>query len=458
MSVKGNVLVVDDEESLRTVLRSVLTTAGYDVVTAEEGTEALNVAQSQTFHVAIVDKLMPRMDGLEVIRRLKEIQPGIVPVMLTAHGTMHDAVEAGRLGALDFLTKPFDNANVLLVVKLAAELSRARGELDVLKSEQARRNSVGAILGESTAMQLVRKQILKVARVDTTVLILGESGTGKELAARAIHYESARKKAPFIVINCASISPELIQAELFGHEKGAFTDAHTQRAGSFESADGGSVFLDEIGELPLEAQANLLRVLQEKEIVRLGSATPIPVNVRIIAATNRSLEEMVAHGTFRHDLLFRLNVAQIVMPPLREHREDIPLYAQHFVQKNRSQIGTLADTISPEALERLTAGDWQGNIRELENCIQRGLLHCEGRRLELSDIGEAAGSARAHNPHHDPQELCDDAVPGAGSESGQRALILNVLEETRWNRTLAAQRLHMSRRALFTMIRKLGLR
>jgi DNA-binding NtrC family response regulator len=321
MGQTGKVLIVDDDAPLRKVVSAVLAAEGYEVFTAKDGVEALNLAATQALNVAIVDKLLPRMDGLEVIRRLKEIQPRIVPIVLTAHGSFHDAMEAGKLGVHDYLAKPWENANLLLAVRLAAEKSRMPGEVNTLTSQDAGRHSVLSIVGESSPMQALREQILTFAGSDATVLIMGESGTGKELAAKAIHYESKRRSNPFVVIDCASIPPALIESELFGYERGAFTDAHEQRRGKFESADGGSVFLDEIGELHLEAQTKLLRVLQEKEVVRLGGSSPIPVKIRIIAATNRNLEKMVSWDKFRQDLFFRLKVAQLLLPPLRDHKE-----------------------------------------------------------------------------------------------------------------------------------------
>jgi DNA-binding NtrC family response regulator len=458
MSLTGKVLIVDDEEPLRKVVRSVLAAEGYEVFLAKEGVEALSIATTQTLNVAIVDKQMPRMDGLEVIRRLREIQPRIVPIMLTAHGSLHDAVEAGKLGAHDYLTKPFENANLLLVVRLAVENSRMRGELNILNSQNARGHSVESILGESSQMQMLRKQILKLAGSDTTVLILGESGTGKELAAQAIHYESKRRSKPFVVIDCASIPPELIQSELFGHERGAFTDAREQRLGKFESADGGSVFLDEIGELHPEAQAKLLRVLQEKEIVRVGGGAPIPVNIRIIAATNRSLEEMVTGIRFRQDLLFRLNVARLLLPPLREHREDISLYVNHFIQKYRASIGSRVDSISEEAMAWLSGREWQGNVRELENRILGALANCEGNRLETGGIMECAEKDSA--PERGEGLSHPGLLARMEEEAGFREseLIREVLEETHWNQTVAAGRLGISRRTLYSKMQRFGLK
>jgi len=458
MSQTGKVLIVDDEKPFRMVVRSVLAAEGYEVFLAKDGAEALNLAATQVLNVAIVDKQMPGMDGLEVISRLKEVQPGIVPIMLTAHGSLHDAVEAGKLGTNDYLAKPFENANLLSVVRLAVENSLMHGELNSPDSQNPRRHSAQSILGESTQMQALRKQILKLAGSDTAVLILGESGTGKELAAKAIHYESERRSKPFVVIDCASIPPSLIESELFGHERGAFTDAHEQRPGKFESADGGTLFLDEIGELPLEAQAKLLRVLQEKEVVRLGGSSPIPVNIRIIAATNRNLDEMVDRDTFRADLLFRLNVARLLLPPLRDHREDIPLYVNHYIQEYRASNGSRVDSISESALGFLSRREWPGNVRQLQNAIIGALANCEGNRLEAGDIREYAGSISAREQE---EGLSHPALLARIEEEAsirECELIRKVLEEAHWNQTLAADRLGISRRTMYNKMQRLGLK
>jgi DNA-binding NtrC family response regulator len=398
------------------------------------------------------------MDGLEVIGHLKEVQPRIVSIMLTAHGSLHDALEAGKLGILDYLAKPFENASLLNLVKLAVRKSRMRGEPRSPHSQNVTWHSVESILGESSQMQALRKQILKFAGSDTTVLILGESGTGKELAAKAIHFESERRPKPFVVIDCASIPQALIQSELFGHERGAFTDAYEQRPGKFESADGGTVFLDEIGELPLEAQAKLLRVLQEKEVVRLGGSSPIPVNIRIIAATNRNLDEMVDRNTFRADLLFRLNVARFLLPPLRDHREDIPLYVNHFIQKCRVSRGSRVDSISESALAFLSRREWPGNVRELENSIHGAMANCEGNRLEAGDIREHAGSisARVQEEGLSHPALLARIEEEAGIRECE--LIRKVLKETHWNQTVAAERLGISRRTMYSKMQKFRLK
>jgi DNA-binding NtrC family response regulator len=438
-------------------VRAVLAAEGYEVFLAKDGAEALNLAATQPLNVAIVDKQMPQMDGLEVIRRLKEVQPCIVSIMLTAHGSLHDAVEAGKLGTYDCLAKPLENANLLNVVKLAAQQSRMRAGLNSPGSQNTRRHSVESILGESPLMQALRKQILKLAGSDTTVLILGESGTGKELAAKAIHYESVRRSKPFVVIDCASIPPSLIQSELFGYEKGAFTDAREQRPGKFESADGGSVFLDEIGELPLEAQAKLLRVLQEKEVVRVGGRAPIRVNIRVIAATNRNLEEMAERNMFRQDLLFRLNVASLLLPPLRDHPEDIPLYVNHFIQEYRASTECRVDSISESAMMFLSHREWPGNVRQLENSILGAVANCEGNRLEAGDIRERSGGTLASEK---PASLSHaDLLARIEEEAGirERELIRTVLEEAHWNQTVAAERLGISRRTLYTRMKKFQL-
>jgi len=458
MGQTGKVLIVDDDAPLRKVVRALFAAEGYEVFLAKDGIEALNLAATQALNVAIVEQLLPRMDGLEVIRRLREIQPRIVPIVLTAHGSFHDAMEAARLGAHDYMTKPWENANLLLAVRLAAEKSRMPGEPTTPTSPEAGRHSVLSIVGESSPMQALREQIRTFAGSDATILIMGESGTGKELAAKAIHYESDRRSNPFVVIDCASIPPALIESELFGYEKGAFTDAHEQHRGKFESADGGSVFLDEIGELHLEAQTKLLRVLQEKEVVRLGGSSPVPVKIRIIAATNRDLEKMVSWDKFRQDLFFRLKVAQLLLPPLRDHMEDIPLYVNHFARKYRTAIGGFVDSVSEETMSWFSSREWPGNVRELENSIIGALANCKGNRLEVSNIRKCAEG----NPARERGK--GSALPGLlartepGPEVREGEIIRQFLDKNRWNLGATAKALDISRRTLYNRMKKFGLK
>lgn len=332
------VMIVDDEERIRNILAAILEDENYEVVTAGDGIEALNKLADFKPQVAIVDLQMPRMNGLEAISQLKQLDSRVVSIILTAHGTIQSAVQATKEGVYDYLTKPFDNEQMIMVVKRAMEHYQLAAEVTELRKELGRQHGLESIVGDSLVMQNVREEIKRIAETDAAILIEGESGTGKELAAHAIHYESQRKNAPLVIVDCGSVPITIIESEFFGHERGAFTDARERRIGKFEEADSGSIFLDEISELPLEAQTKLLRVLQEKEFSRIGGRDPVRVDVRVIVATNRNLEELVKLERFREDLYYRLNVLRLRIPPLREHKEDIPLYARHFIKKHRQTI------------------------------------------------------------------------------------------------------------------------
>jgi two-component system response regulator AtoC len=457
-ATRGNekILIVDDEEKVRTILTAVLRDEGYDVETAQDGIEAIAKAATFAPQLAIVDLRMPRMDGLETIIRIKERLPKTVAIILTAHGTIQSAVQAIKQGVYDYLTKPFDNDQMLLVVKRALEVYYLTEEVDALKREIRRRYGLETIIGESHAMQQVRSQIRQVAGTDATVLIEGESGTGKELVAKAIHYESRRGENPLVIVDCTTIPASLIESEFFGHEKGAFTDARERRVGKFEEADTGTIFLDEVGELPPEAQAKLLRVLQEKELTRVGGNLPINVDVRVIAATNRNIERTMQEGRFREDLYYRLNVLKLRLPPLREHVEDIPLYVHHFLVKHQETFGKRVYSISDDALEVLKRCEWKGNIRELENVVQRAMLSVKGERIEVSDLAflDRAGPSTPL-PYNETEGL--EGYLRAFTERVERSLIRETLKAVGGNQTKAAERLKISRRTLFTKMQQYGL-
>lgn len=457
-TVSGSrILVVDDEEPLRTILTAVLQDAGYTVETAQDGSEAIDKAVRFMPHLAIVDLSMPGMDGLTTISGIKGHLPRIVTIILTAHGTIPSAVQAIKQGVYDYLTKPFDNEHLLLVVKRALEVCSLREEVDQVTQALQKRYGLETIIGESPVMQQVRAQIRQIAETDATVLIEGESGTGKELTAKAIHYESRRATRPLVIVDCTAIPASLIESEFFGYEKGAFTDARERRIGKFEEAESGTIFLDEIGELPLEAQAKLLRMLQEREVTRVGSNVPIRVDVRVIAATNKHLEAQVKAGGFREDLYYRLNVLMLRLPPLRTHLEDLPLYVHHFLLKYRETVKKPIQGIADAALHLLRAYEWKGNVREVENVLQRAILNAQGTSLEVSDVAFLGTSDV-------PPPVAYDAMGGlegyisALVEQAERQIILQTLRETDWNRTAAAERLKMSRKTLFNKMQQYQLR
>jgi DNA-binding NtrC family response regulator len=449
------ILIVDDEEKIRLILCAILAGEGYDIESASDGIEALEKGEVFRPDILIVDLQMPRMDGIETLVRFKERFPRAVAIILTAHGSIQSAVQAIRQGAYDYLTKPFDNDQLLIVVRRAVDLVHLSGELERLREKLEPQTGLHAIVGEGGLMRETREQILKLAANDATVLIQGESGTGKELAARAIHSESKRNGKPLVIVDCAAIPDLLVESSFFGHEKGAFTDAHEQTAGAFEEADGGCVFLDEIGELPMGAQAKLLRVLQEKEFTRIGSPKPIRVDVRVIAATNKDLEARVREGKFREDLFYRLNVLRLRMPPLREHIDDLPLYAGHFIRKYREVFGTRVSGVSASALNMLSSRPWKGNIRELENSLQRAMLIASGDTLQEADFGFPADGAG--RPGRWDPALGLESYIRTLSEQTEREIILETLNRNGWNRTEAAQQLKISRKTLFNKMLLFGL-
>jgi DNA-binding NtrC family response regulator len=372
MDEQKSLLIVDDEPNIRRVLEAVFTKDGYQVKTAENGRKALDILSTDpNLDVAICDLIMPDMNGVEVLKAAKEINPKLSVVMITAHGTIKTAVDAMKLGAFDYITKPFDMDEIKLIVKNALERSRLLGENVELKQELKSRYKFDNIIGTSSKMQEVYKIIERVASSNATVLIRGESGTGKELVARAIHYNSPRAQKQFIAVSCAALPETLLESELFGHEKGSFTGAVGQKAGRFELAHQGTLFLDEVPEISPGVQVKLLRALQEREFERVGGTKTLKVDVRLIAATNRDLEQLVADGVFRADLYYRLQVIQIFLPSLRERRDDIPTLIEHFIQKFNKENGKQAKYLAPPAMDLVMKYGWPGNVRELENAIER---------------------------------------------------------------------------------------
>ncbi len=382
------ILIVDDEKNYPPVLGAILEEEGYETLAANSGPEALEVLKNADVDLVLTDMKMPGMDGIELMERIKAVDPDLPVIMMTAHGTVEKAVEAMEKGAFSYILKPFDNDRMILYAKKACALYRIIRENRRLKSDMAHRYGFGNLIGKSKAMRQVFEMIEKVAPTAATVLIEGESGTGKELVAKSIHYGSPRREDPFIAVNCSALAESLLESELFGHERGAFTGAVSMKKGRFELADKGTLFLDEIGELSGNLQVKLLRVLQEKCFERVGGTRPIPVDIRLIVATNKHLKEEVAEGRFREDLFFRLNVIGIAIPPLRERREDIPLLVDHFIKKyaGERKAGAPIEGIEPEVGRLFYDYDWPGNVRELENVIERAMILCPSCVIRDSDL------------------------------------------------------------------------
>jgi two-component system response regulator AtoC len=478
------VLIADDEINIRRVLEAILRRDGYEVVTAANGLEAL-AGMNRGVHTVITDLKMPGLDGMALLRKLSSDYPDVPVVMITAHGSVENAVEAVKLGAFDYIEKPFDQEQIRQIVDKALK-THAFSRRDAHPEEPKSRGRF-RLVGESPAIRQVYGVIEKVADTPSTVLITGESGTGKELIARALHEYSSRQSGPFIKINCAAIPKTLMESELFGYEKGAFTGAVGAKPGRFELAHNGTLFLDEIGEIPVEMQVKLLRVLQESEFERVGGIKTIKVDVRLVAATNRDLHAEVAAGNFREDLYYRLNVVPIHLPPLRERRDDIPLLVSHFMSRFNERLKKNISGIEPDAVFRLTAYSWPGNIRELENVIERTMLFCEDPTIRVANLpGELVGSPSS-------QSLPVATTPSSPSASGEarrltpptgvpvlpvgaeavsslkeavrveterveRDLIQRALDETGGNVTQAARKLQISRKSLQTKMKELGLR
>jgi two-component system, NtrC family, response regulator AtoC len=467
MSIESiqRVLVADDEPNLRKVLQALLRQKGFEVECAADGQEALALLQKSHFDAVVTDLRMPKLDGMGLLRHVLIHHREVPVIMITAHGTVDTAVEAIKLGAFDYITKPFEQEHIGNILRKAVQ-QRALAMKDAVhvKSSEELPGRLG-IIGLAPSMRQLFSIIEKVASTPTTVLITGESGTGKELVARALFENSSRKDKPFIRLNCAAIPKELVESELFGYEKGAFTGAVSQKPGRFELADEGTLFLDEIGEIPQEMQVKLLRVLQEGEFERVGGVKTQKVDVRLIAATNRDLSKEISDGKFREDLYYRLNVVPIHIPPLRERREDIPPLIEHFRKKFNIRLGRAITSISPEAQQKLSSYHWQGNIRELENVMERMVLFCEGDTIQESLLPEEVRSSELAQP---AKLSPTTSIPASGAtlkeivkESTariERDLIAKALEETGGNVTRAAQKLKISRKGLQLKMKELGLR
>ncbi|MBY0497336.1 MAG: sigma-54 dependent transcriptional regulator [Cyanobacteria bacterium] len=426
---------------------------GHRVLTAVDGAAGWHTFQAETIDLVLSDVRMPEMDGIEVLTRIKAMQPDVPVIMLTAHGTINSAVEAMKLGAFDYLTKPFNREQLKAAVRKAFEVAALTTENRYLCEVVADRFSFANMIAGSRAMRAVTETAGRVAQSDTSVLLEGESGTGKELLAKAIHFHSSRARAPFVTINCGAIPEQLLESELFGHRRGSFTGAVGDKRGKFEAADHGTIFLDEIGELPMLLQVKILRVLQEREVDKVGETRPIKVDVRVIAATNRDLEKMVADGTFRDDLYYRLAVVSIRMPPLRERSDDIPFLVDHFLSKHAERLGRERPTAEKAVYSAFNLYAWPGNIRELENVIERALVLDKDGILGLDDLPERLRT-REHRVANLRMELPDE---GISLEDVERELLLAALHKHNWNQTRAAAFLNITRSTLLYRMEKFGL-
>jgi DNA-binding NtrC family response regulator len=436
---RNRVLVVDDEKNQREIYRLILEDAGFQVTTAQSAEQGLRFASEQDFDLVLTDYKMTGMDGLTLLGELIKRDPSIIVVMMTAHGSVESVKEALKGGAFDYLEKPIDREQLLKVVETAL------GRLNRIDDE---------IIGTSEEMERVKKMILKVAGSTSTVMIRGESGVGKERVARAIWRASPRGAEIFQAVNCAAINENLLESELFGHEKGAFTGAHVQKKGQFEIADHGTLFLDEIGDLSISMQAKLLRALQEREIMRVGGARPIKVDVRVLAATNRDLEAMVKESHFREDLYYRLNIIPITIPPLRNRRDDIPPLIDFFVAKHSAELNRRIKGLAPSAFNLVMDYAWPGNVRQLESAIERAILLCEGDEIQTEDLPVEI------RQQSQPAGAFDFKLPpeGISFEEVEKSLIIQAMEQTNWNITRAAKMLDLSFRTLQYRLEKFGIK
>jgi DNA-binding NtrC family response regulator len=458
MADKQMIWVVDDDPAIRELLSFMVTGAGYEVDAFASGAEVL-ASSGETPNAILLDLMMPEVDGVEVLKEINRRHPKLPVIMVTADHDVQRAVEVTKLGAYDYLTKPIDQERLLTTIGNALSHGSLEKEVARLKEELSDRYHLRSIVGSSAAMRKVYDQIEKVLESEITVFIAGESGTGKELVAKAIHYASLRSDGPFIDVNCAAIPEGLQESELFGHEKGAFTGAVATHPGKFEQASGGTIFLDEVGEMSASAQARLLRVLQERVLQRVGGTETIELDVRVISASNRDLAKMVEEGSFRQDLFYRLVVFPITLPPLRDRREDIPLLVEHFLEKHARDAGKRVTTVEARAMEAMASHGWPGNVRELENVIHRTLLVSSGLELTFDDLppgigGDGASAASVSEP-----------APSSGGEGGtlnleelERETIVRAMEQNKGNLSDVARQLGIGRSTLYRKLEQYGLR
>jgi len=464
----AHILIVDDENNIRRVLAAMLKREGYEVTAAADGEQALAVLQKLPVSVVVTDLVMPRVGGMDLLKRVVADWPDVPVILITAHGSVDSAVTALKAGAFDYVTKPFDQEELRKVIEKAA---RAH-DLERQNVHAPGESAGSPLVGESPAMKAIHEMVARVADSPSTILITGESGTGKGLIAQELHRRSSRRDKALIKVNCAAIPKDLVESELFGYEKGAFTGAVGSKPGRFELADGGTLFLDEIGEIPVEIQVKLLRALQESEFERVGGVRTLRVDVRLIAATNRDLKALISEGRFREDLFYRLAVVPMELPPLRDRREDIPVLVAHFLEKFNRRLGKRVEDVDPEAMQLLQSYGWPGNIRELENLMERSVLFADGPIVEAAQLPD---SLRERLPGGAPMALQIASVgplAAAAAPAGtsmkeivrqaqaelERELIARALEETGGNVTRAAKRLQISRKSLQVKMKDLGLR
>jgi len=450
------ILVVDDEKNIRTALAGILEDEGYRPVFAKDGLEALEAAKKERPDLVLLDIWMPRLDGLETLQRLKEFHPQLTVVMMSGHGTIETAVKSTKLGAYDFIEKPLSLEKVLVTVKNGLDVGRLKAENDTLRTVAFKGHDM---VGKTPVISQLQEEIRRVAATNASVLITGENGTGKELVARAIHHWSPRREKPFVEINCAAIPEELIESELFGHEKGAFTGAVAQKKGKFDLADGGTIFLDEIGDMSLKTQAKVLRILQERTFERVGGTRTIEVDVRVVAATNKDLSEEIRAGNFREDLFYRLNVVPFTVPPLRERRDDIPLLVEHFLVVFAQREGQERKKMLPEAVELLKHYNWPGNVRELRNIIERLVIMTPGKVITPDQVPDSIGGAAAgrEGQAHRPGSAQEINSLREAREEFEREFIIQKLEEHGWNISRTAEAIELERSNLYRKMKSYGI-
>ncbi len=447
MMERAQILIIDDEEAIRDAMHQVLSREGYQIKEAREGKEGLELFQKETFHLVFLDLKLPGIKGMDILTQMKETSPETPVIIITGYSSIESAVEAMKKGAFDYMPKPFTPDELRVVTRKALESRRMLMENMYLRQELESKIEFELVIGKSPAMQQILDIVRRVSPTESTVLITGESGTGKELIAREIHRHSRRRNAPFVVVDCGALVETLFESELFGHVKGSFTGAHETKHGRFEVADGGTIFFDEISNIGPNIQAKLLRVIQEREVTRIGSSRPIKVDVRILAATNENLAELVRKGRFREDLFYRLNVVPLHLPPLRQRKEDIPLLAEHFLQKYNRRSKKLIKGISPRAMKALIEYDWPGNIRELENTIERAVVLARGEVIDLDDLLTHGISAKV-----------SFAPPWLSTTNTlaevEKEYIKAVLQEQKGNKSAAAKILGIDRKTLWAKIKK----